>query len=89
MVTRPMLHDHLDDGKYGQPNNLDCDIWSQTKKLATTNEESARDFGILNQLMKLKPKALDLVYEGNILYILRQMKYPRRNTQGLWICYKI
>ena len=29
MVTRFMLHDHLDDGKYGQANNLDDDIWSQ------------------------------------------------------------
>ena len=64
-----MLHDHLDDGKYGQANNLDDDIWSQTKSVATTNVESERDFGMLDRLMKLKPKALDLAYEGNILYI--------------------
>ena len=69
MVTRHMLHDHLDDGKYGQANNLDCDIWSQTKSVATTNVESERDFRMLDRLMKLKPKALDLEYEGNILYI--------------------
>ena len=64
-----MLFDHLDDGKYGQANNLYCDIWSQTKSVATTNVESERDFGMLDRLMKLKPKALDLAYEGNILYI--------------------
>ena len=64
-----MLHDHLDDGKYGQANNLDSDIWSQTESVATTNVESERDFGMLDRLMKLKPKPMDLAYEGNILYI--------------------
>ena len=64
-----MLNEHLDDGKYGKANNLDCDIWSQTKGVAATNVESKRDFGILDRLMKLKPKALDLAYEGNILSI--------------------
>ena len=44
-------------------------MWSQTKSVATTNVESERDFGMLDQLTKLKPKALDLAYEGNILYI--------------------
>ena len=53
MVTRQMLHDHLDDGKYGQPNNLDCDIWSQAKSVATTNVESERGFGMLDGLMKI------------------------------------
>ena len=53
MVTRQMLHDHLDDGKYGQAKNLDCDIWSQTKSVATTNVESERDFGMLDRLMKI------------------------------------
>ena len=69
MVARRMLFDHLDDGKYGQANNFYCDIWSQIKSVATTNVESDRDFGMLDRLMKLKPKALDLAYEGNILYI--------------------
>ena len=48
MVKRPMLHDHLDYCKYGQANNLDCDIWSQTKSVATINVESERDFGMLD-----------------------------------------
>ena len=68
MMTRWMLHGHLDDGKYGPAKNLDCNIWSQTKTVATTNVESKRDSGMLDQLMKLKPKALDLAYEGSILY---------------------
>ena len=42
-----MLHDHLDDGKYGQTNNLDCDIWPQTS-VGNTNVESERDFGMLD-----------------------------------------
>ena len=37
--------------------------------MATTNVESERHLGMLDRLMKLKPKALDLAYEGNILYI--------------------
>ena len=69
MVRRCMLHDHLDYCKYGQANNLDCDIWSQTKSVATINVESERDFGMLDRLMKPKPKALDLGYESNNLYI--------------------
>ena len=48
MMTRRMLHDHLDDGKYGQTNNLDCDILSQTKRVGNTNVESERDFGMLD-----------------------------------------
>ena len=48
MLTREMLHDHLDDRKFGQANNLDCDIWFQTKSVAITNVESERDFGMLD-----------------------------------------
>ena len=76
MVTRRMLTDHLDDGKYGQANNLDWDIWSQTKSVATTNVESKRKFDMLDRLLKLEPKALDLAYEGNILHI--------RNKTNKW-----
>ena len=76
MVTRCMLDDHFDDGKYGQANNLDCDIWSLTKSVATTDVESERDFSMFNQLMKLNPKALDLAYEDNILHI--------RNKANKW-----
>ena len=46
--------------------------------MATTNVESERHFGMLDRLMKLKPKALDLAYEGNILYI-RNKKNEWRN----------
>ena len=53
MVTRRILYDHSDDGKYGQANNLDCNIWSQTESVATTNVEFERDFGMLDRLMKI------------------------------------
>ena len=36
--------------------------------VATTNIDPERDFGMLDHLIKLKPKALDLAYEGNIMY---------------------
>ena len=79
MVTRRMLHVHLDDEKYAQVNNLDSDIWSQTESAATTNVKSERDFGVLDRLMKLKLKALDLTYEGNILYIRNKTNEWRKN----------
>ena len=40
MVTRRMLHDHLDVGKYGQANNLDCE-----KKQQQTNKTLIVTFG--------------------------------------------
>ena len=52
MITRQMLHDHLD-GKYGQADNLNCDICPQTKSVATANVESERDFALLDRLMKI------------------------------------
>ena len=41
----------------------------ETKSVATTNIDPERDFGMLDRLMKLKPKALDLAYEGNIMHV--------------------
>ena len=41
----------------------------ETKSVARTNIDPKRDFGMLDCLMKLKTKALDLAYEGNIMYV--------------------
>ena len=69
MIKRQMLDNNSEKGKYGQPNNLDCNILTQTKTLATTTAECKQDFRMLERLMRLKPKTLDLAYDGNILYI--------------------
>ena len=71
-----MLDDHLDEGKFGQAHHLDCKIWYHTKSLANTIAESKQDFGMLDRLVKLKPKALDLAYEGNI--------HCTRNKKNEW-----
>ena len=61
-----MLFDHTEKGKYGTEN---LQLIEETQSVATTNVDPERDFGMLDRLMKLKPKALDLVYEGNIMYV--------------------
>ena len=61
-----MLLEHTENGKYGTE---DMQLREETKSVATTNIDPERDFGMLDRLMKLKPKALDLGYEGNIMYV--------------------
>ena len=59
-----MLKDYLEDGKYGNPTP---ELIQQSKSTTTTNTVAERDFGILNRLKKLKPKALNLTVEGMIM----------------------
>ena len=66
IVTERMLFDHTEKGKYGKEN---LQLREETQSVATTNVDPERDFGMLDRLMKLKPKALDLAYEGNIMYV--------------------
>ena len=66
VVAERMLFDHTENGKYGTEN---MQLREETKIVATTNIDPEKDFGILDRLMKLKPKALDLAYEGNIMYV--------------------
>ena len=51
-----MLKDHLKDGKDDKPGQ---EVIQQSKSTPTTNAEAEGDFGTLDQLKKLKPKALD------------------------------
>ena len=44
--------------------------------VSTTNADPERDFGMLDRLMRIKPKALDLVYEGVIMF--------RKNKTAKW-----
>ena len=67
-VSERMLEDHLIRGKYSEPNE-------ESMGVPTTNANPERDFGILDRLMKLKPKALDIC-EGMIMFT--------RNNTSKW-----
>ena len=64
-VSERMLKDHLEDGKYGNPTP---ELIQQSKSTARTNAVADHDFGMLDRSKKLKPKALDLIAEGMIMY---------------------
>ena len=64
-VTEKMLSDHLVDGKYADPNE---DLRRESKAVPVTNANPERDFGMLDRLMKLKPKVLEIVYKGMIMF---------------------
>ena len=64
-VTEKMLSDHLVDGKYADPNE---DLRRESKAVPVTNANPERDFGMLDRLMKFKSKALEIVYEGMIMF---------------------
>ena len=66
IVTERMLFDHTAKGKYGTEN---LQLREETKSVTTANIDPEGDFGMLDRFMKLKPKALDLAYEGNIMYV--------------------
>ena len=59
-LLKKMLGDHLHGGKYAAP---DQNLCQETLSVPTTNANPEQDFGMLDRLMKLKPKALDIVYE--------------------------
>ena len=74
-----MLFDHTENGKYGTE---DMQLREETKRVATTNIDPERDFGMLDRLMKLKPKALDLAYKGNIMYVRNKTSEWREIIKG-------
>ena len=65
VVSRRMLHDHLKGGKYSA---ITPELEKEAMTVSTTNADPQRDFGMLDRLMRVKPKALDLVYEGVIMF---------------------
>ena len=64
-VSERMLEDHLIGGKYSEPND---DLRRESMGAPRNNSNPERDFGILDRLKKLKPKALDITYEGMIMF---------------------
>ena len=71
-LLKKILGDHLHGGKYAAP---DQNLCQETLSVPTTNANPEQDFGMLDRLMKLKPKALDIVYEGIIMF-------TANNTRG-------
>ena len=65
LVTERMLSDHLVDGKYADADEYLC---RESKAVPTTNVNPERYFGMLDRLIKLKPKALEIVYKGIIMF---------------------
>ena len=73
IVTRMMLHDHLKEGKYSPKTSL---LEKDASFVNTTNAVCERDFRVLDRLMRIKPKALDFVHEGLIMFA--------KNKTNLW-----
>ena len=64
-VTERLLQDHIAGGKYATPNE---DLRKESVTVPTTYANPERHFRILDRLMKVKPKTLNLVYEGMIIF---------------------
>ena len=60
-----MLEDHL---KGGVLDSKDDELRQQSKSVQKSNVLSERDFGMLDHLMKMKPKATDMAIEGLIMF---------------------
>ena len=71
-ISKKMLEDHLHGGKYAAP---DQNLCQESVSVPTTNANPEKDFGMLDRLMKLKPKAFDIAYEGIIIF-------TTNNTRG-------
>ena len=71
-ILKKMLGDHLHGGKYAAP---DQNLCQKILSVPTTNANPEQDFGMLDRLMKLKPKALYILHEGIIMF-------TANNTRG-------
>ena len=71
--TRRMLHDHLKEGKYSTKTPL---LEKDDSSVNTTNAVCERDFGVLDRLMRIKPKESYFVSEGLIMF--------SKNKTNLW-----
>ena len=60
-----MLHDHSEGGKYSI---ITPELEEEAMTVSTRNADPERDFGMLDSLMRVKPKVLGLVYEGVIMF---------------------
>ena len=64
IITKRMLHDHLNDGKYDKPSS---NLISEAKSVPNTNTYPESNFGFLDRLMREKPRCNDTTYEAIIM----------------------
>ena len=63
IITRRMLDDHLEDGKYFNPSQQ---LMKETVSVSTTNSIAERNFGTLDRFMREKPNA-NMITFGSII----------------------
>ena len=71
VVTKRMLTDHLEGGKYDKP---DAELEHECKNAPKTNVVPERDFGMLDRLLAQKPNATTLVVEGIVMFTKNDTK---------------
>uniref|UniRef100_A0A7M5WY35 Uncharacterized protein n=1 Tax=Clytia hemisphaerica TaxID=252671 RepID=A0A7M5WY35_9CNID len=67
-LSKRMLYDHLE-GVHANPSES---LLNEARTVPTTNVSAERDFDMLDRLMKMKPKALDLALEEIIMFRLNK-----------------
>ena len=80
IVTRRMLDDHLDGGKYDKPEQ-ELIAESATVPNANTNPET--DFGFLDRLKIMKPHSNDITYEAIIMCRTNKMSAWRNRLNDV------
>ena len=71
VVTKRMLSDHLEGGKYDKPEPA---VVKECKSAPKSNVTPERDFGMLDCLMMVKPNATTMVYEGILMFTKNNTK---------------
>ena len=67
VVTKRLLGDHLKGGVLWDKSS-DKNFMEETESVKKSNVLAERDFGMLDYLMKLKPKATDFAIEGLLMF---------------------
>ena len=63
-MTKRMLDDHLEDGKYSNPGQQ---LMKDTVSVSTTNSIAERNFGMLDRFISEKPNANMITYESILM----------------------
>ena len=76
IITRRMLDDHLEDGKYSNPSQQ---LLKETVSVSTTNSIAERNFGMLDRFIREKPNANMITYESIIMNRTNKTPEWRKN----------
>ena len=76
IITRRMLDDHLENGKYYNPSQQ---IMKETVSVSTTNSIAERNFGMLDRFIREKPNANMITYESIIMNRTNKTPEWRKN----------